>query len=94
MAKQMIDLYNKINEYWKKIDYFKANGELPEPEELAPKADIKADTDNQAQLDKRWRTLGTYISKEKKKKEPRHERLQQLVGESNAIAARLNEMSR
>lgn len=93
MAKQIIDLYNQVNVIWKKIDYFKEHGKLPEDEALEPVIEVKADVEDPIALDKRWRTLGTYISKAKKNPERNQEKLLELFSESNEIAAKLNALA-
>lgn len=93
MAKQIISKYDQVNECWKQIDYFAKHGKLPEVEDLKKKPEIKADDEDPIALDKRWRTLGTYISKAKKKPEKNAEKLAELYAESNVIADKLNKMA-
>lgn len=90
IAKEVIELFNEINKQWKLIDYYAEHGKLPEPEMMEPKAEIKADVDDPVALDKRYRTLSTYISKAKKKPERNQDKLKELYAESNAIAEKLN----
>jgi len=90
MAKQIISLFDQVNKCWKQIDFFAINKKLPEPEILEQKPEIKADDTNPIELDKRWRTLGTYISKAKKNPERNQEKLKELITESNEIAKKLN----
>lgn len=93
MAKEIIEKYNEVNMIWKKIDYFKEHGKLPEAEMLETKIDVKADVEDPIALDKRWRTIGTYISKAKKNPERNQEKLSELYAESNQIAEKLNALS-
>lgn len=88
IAKQILESWDGINECWRQIDYYKEHGKLMEvtPEPEAPA--IKADATDPMELDKRWRTLGTYISKAKKKKN--QEALTTYMTERNAIAEILN----
>ncbi|MFK5893738.1 MAG: hypothetical protein QM504_11010 [Pseudomonadota bacterium] len=93
IAKTVIAHYNQINVIWKQIDYFKEHGSLPAPDVIQPKLVIKADKHDPIAMDKRYRTLGTYISKAKKDPERNQEKLKEYYIESNEIAKKLNEMA-
>ncbi len=69
---------------------FSQNGKLPDPEILEQKPEIKADVDDPITLDKRWRTLGTYISKAMKEPERNQVKIGDYIKESNSIAMILN----
>jgi len=90
IAKQVIEKYSQINACWKQIDYFAANGKLPDPEILEEEPEIKADPEDPLEMAKRYRTLSSYISKAKKNPERNQEKLKELYAESNAIARKLN----
>ena len=85
MAGQILDTWDEINAIWKQIDYFSHHGKLPTPEMTIPTPDIKADTTDPIALDRRRRTLLTYISKAKKNPERNQERLIDYQKEIDAI---------
>lgn len=93
MAFEVIKLYDQVNDCWKQIDSFAEHGKLPEVEDAIEKPEIKADDEDPIAMDKRWRTIGTYISKAKKNPERNQEKLAELYAESNAIAEKLNALA-
>jgi len=85
LAEQILKLWDEINTCWKKIDYFNQNNKLPDPEILEIKNKIKTDTSDPAALERRKRTLATYISKAKKDPERNAENLIDWQTEKEAI---------
>ncbi len=94
IAKKLLELWNQVNDHWGIIDHFKKHGQLPlEEDSVEKKSQVKADDENPVELDKRWRTLGTYISKAKKKPEKNAEKLKEYLDERNDIAKKLNKLA-
>jgi hypothetical protein len=90
MAKQILSKYDLVNESWNQIDYYSEHGKLPDPVDPIKEPVVLADKDDPIAMDKRWRTLGTYISKAKKDPEKNQNKLVKYYNESNEIANKLN----
>jgi len=85
MAGEILHIWDEINALWKQIDYHHQHGKLPPPEVVIPTVEIKADTSDPLALDRRRRTLATYISKAKKNPERNQENLIAYQNEVDAI---------
>jgi len=91
MAKQIIALFDKVIECWKLIDYYSANGKLPEEGSSSASSSSSSASDiDPIALDRAWRNLGSKISRAKKNPEKNQEKLIELYKESNDIATTLN----
>ncbi len=90
LAFQILSTWDAINGLWSKIDYFYANGKLPVVEELNTDLTIKADTNDIIDMYDRYKTLATYISRERKK--GNKEREQKAIDESNMIVDIINKI--
>ena len=83
----------KINRAWETIHFFADNGQMPVVAEASLSVDINCDQTDVMALDKRYRTLKTYISKNKKDIEKNREKLIKWAVEINAISVILNAKS-
>ena len=93
LAKRIDSSWMNINQAWETIHFFADNGQLPVVAEASPSVDIHCDQTDVMALDKRYRTLKTYISKNKKDVETNREKLVKWCIEINAIALILNARS-
>lgn len=93
LAKRIDSSWMNINQAWETIHFFSKNGKMPVVVESSLSPDIHCDQTDFMALDKRYRTLKTYISKNKKDIETNREKLVKWAIEINAIAAILNAKS-
>jgi ribosomal protein S15P/S13E len=93
LAAKITGTWDQINQAWETIHFFADNGQLPVVAEASPSVDIHCDQTDVMALDKRYRTLKTYISKNKKDVETNREKLVKWCIEINAIALILNARS-
>jgi len=85
MAARILDMWDEINQCWKQIDYYNQHKRLPDPELEVPTPTIKADTSDPIGLDRRRRTLKTYLSKGKKDPERNQQNMIDWQAEIDAI---------
>jgi ribosomal protein S15P/S13E len=93
IAKLIDTSWMKINQAWETIHYYSEHGCMPVVSEQSLSPEINCDKTDFMALDKRYRTLKTYISKNKKDVETNREKLVRWCVEINAIAAILNTRS-
>lgn len=93
IAKLIDTSWMKINQAWVTIHYYSEHGCMPVVAEASLSVDINCDQTDVMALDKRYRTLKTYISKNKKDVETNREKLVKWCIEINAIALILNARS-
>jgi hypothetical protein len=89
MAIQLMDGWDKIGRYWESIDYFDKHGKLPAPKPKPATTEVKADKHDMIDLYERYKVLGSYISKAKKKGDKEKE--QAAIQERRKIVQIINE---
>ena len=93
LAKRIDSSWMNINQAWETIHYYSEHGCMPVLSEQSLSPEINCDKTDFMALDKRYRTLKTYISKYKKDIETNKEKLVRWCIEINAIALILNTRS-
>jgi hypothetical protein len=88
LAEQILDTWDAINSLHTRIDYFFAHGEFPEAPPNYDAINIKADVNDLIDIYERYKTLGSYISKAKKKGDKAKE--EKAIIESNLICDIIN----
>jgi DNA repair ATPase RecN len=93
LAQRIDSSWMNINQAWETIHYYSEHGCMPVVSEQSLSPEINCDKTDFMALDKRYRTLKTYISKYKKDIETNKEKLVRWCIEINAIALILNTRS-
>ena len=88
LAAQILDTWDAINGLHTRIDYYFEHGEFPEAPPNYDAIPIKADKNDLIDLYERYKTLGSYISKARKKGDKAKE--EKAIIESNLICDIIN----